>query len=310
MPVEPLVSVCMTAYNHEAYIAEAIEGVLTQRTSFGVELVIGEDCSTDATMEICRGYADRYPDRIRIVSGERNIGWRANYRRTVEACRGRYVAMCDGDDWWCDERKLQMQVELIESDPACGMCYTRSERRDENGHCETYPAGSGCEDFDGMLMSNPAENCTVLALRELILRYYSEVRPDLHPEWLTDDLPMWLWFAARSRYRFLDRTTAVHRVLRYSVSHSPEYGRKIAFCDSLSDISLWYDEHYGCGRNRRRLLRRRQNVALWVLSYNGSAGEYAARWRSDVARAPLLIFNAAAYVLFAKKILYRMWKKR
>ena len=96
----PLVSVCMTAYNHAPYIGRAIEGVLSQRTTFAVELVLSDDCSPDGTGAICRDYAARYPDRIRLLTGDVNVGMRANYRRTIEACRGRYVAMCDGDDWW------------------------------------------------------------------------------------------------------------------------------------------------------------------------------------------------------------------
>ena len=116
----PLVSVCMTTYNHEAYIRQAIEGVLAQQTSFGVELVLGEDGSTDGTAAVCREYAQRFPDRVRVVGGGENVGWRANYRRTFDACRGKYVAYCDGDDWWDDPLKLQTQVGLLENDPACG----------------------------------------------------------------------------------------------------------------------------------------------------------------------------------------------
>ena len=131
-PVFPLVSVCMTTYNHEAYLAQAIESVLAQQTSFGVELVLGDDCSTDSTAAICREYAEKYPGRVRFVTGQRNVGWRANYLRTFEACRGKYVAYCDGDDWWSDPRKLQMQADLLESDPSCGMCYTRASNYYQN----------------------------------------------------------------------------------------------------------------------------------------------------------------------------------
>ena len=197
MNAEPLVSVCMTAYNHAPYIGRAIEGVLSQRTTFAVELVLSDDCSTDGTGAICRDYAARYPDRIRLLTGDVNVGMRANYRRTIEACRGRYVAMCDGDDWWCDPLKLQRQVEALEADPACGLSYTRSERRFETtGERRRYPAGELFCDFDRLLFDNTVENCTAVARRELILRYYAEVRPEEHPEWLTDDAPMWIWFAA------------------------------------------------------------------------------------------------------------------
>ena len=92
----PLVSVCMTTYNHAPYLRQAVESVLSQQTSFDFELVLGEDCSTDLTAEICREYAAKYPGRVRLVTGARNVGWRANYRRTFDACRGKYVAYCDG----------------------------------------------------------------------------------------------------------------------------------------------------------------------------------------------------------------------
>ena len=85
----PLVSVCMTTYNHEPYIAEAIESVLAQQTSFGVELVVGEDCSTDRTAAICREYAAKYPDRIRLVtSGGRSRRAAGNTWPTSTATTG------------------------------------------------------------------------------------------------------------------------------------------------------------------------------------------------------------------------------
>ena len=90
---EVTLSVVMTTYNHERYIAEAIESVLRQQTTFGIEIVVGEDCSTDRTLNIVQSYATMYPEAIRIISSESNVGWRNNYRRTIEAARGRYIAL-------------------------------------------------------------------------------------------------------------------------------------------------------------------------------------------------------------------------
>ena len=309
MSNEVILSVVMTTYNHARYLAEAIESVLMQCTSFRVELVIGEDRSTDNTRAIAKEYAERYPDTIRLITSSENVGMRANYRRTIEATRGRYIALLDGDDYFTDPDKLQLQVDMLEGDAAMGMCYTRSERIDERGCVTIYPVGQCTSDFDSMLRRNPAENATVVARRELVMQYYKEVRPEEHPEWLTDDLPMWLWFGANSRVGAIERITAVHRVLSYSVSHSPDYGRKLRFCDSLADIALWYDERYNGGKLRYELWRQRENEALWLLSYNGSVGEYVARWRQGIAREPRLIINLAAYVLFVKKIAWRMWRK-
>ena len=301
----PLVSVCMTTYNHAPYLRQAIEGVLAQQTSFGVELVLGEDCSTDATADICREYAAKYPGRVRLVTGDGNVGWRANYRRTFEACRGEYVAYCDGDDWWTDPQKLQMQADLLESDPQCGMCCTAAvdfyQATDER---KPYPP-ERYTDFRRLLLRTTIANCTTLARRRLIADYYAEVRPEEHPDWLTDDWPMWLWFACRSSIRFVDIPTAVHRRLPESVSHTPSYVRRIAFRDSLMGISLWFDARYGTGSNRFRILRERSSVALWVLSYHGTLGEYLARWRRDAAACPRLLFCPEGYGLLVKKLLFR-----
>ena len=305
-----MLSVIMTTYNHERYIAQAIESVLRQQTSFRIEIVIGEDCSTDRTLNIALDYQAQYPEAINIVRSEKNVGWRENYRRTIEAARGKYIAMLDGDDYFTHRKKLQMQVEMLEADEGMGMCYTRSERIDECGNTTIYPEGECVTTFEAMLRRNPAENCTVVARRDMVMRYYKEVQPATHPEWLTDDLPMWLWFAATGRYGAIDCPTAVHRVLTYSVSHSPDYLKKIAFVDSLYDISLWYDKHYNNSALSNELLTAKHNTALWVLSFNGTLREYVRRWRRDTREHRQLIKNIAAYGLFAKKILWRMWRKK
>ena len=306
---EVMLSVVMTTFNHERYIATAIESVLRQQTDFPIEIVIGEDCSTDRTLNIVLDYQSQYPEAIRIVRTETNVGWRANYRRTIAAARGRYIALLDGDDYFTHRKKLQMQVDLLEANPDVGMCYGRSERVDENGATTIYPDGECATTFEAMLRRNPAENCTVVARKELVERYYAEIRPEEHPEWLTDDLPMWLWFAANSRYMAIDCPMSVHRVLTYSVSHSPDYRRKIEFVDSLYDISLWYDERYNNSRMRHELLTTKHNTALWVLSYNGGVGEYLKRWHRDVKAYKTLRTNIASYGLFVKKVLWRMWRK-
>ena len=306
---EVMLSVVMTTYNHERYIATAIESVLRQQTDFPIEIIIGEDCSTDRTLNIALDYHRQYPEAIHIVRSEHNVGWRENYRRTIAAARGRYIALLDGDDYFTHRKKLQMQVDLLEANPDVGMCYGRSERLDENGVTTIYPEGECATTLEAMLRRNPAENCTVVARKALVERYYAEIRPAEHPEWLTDDLPMWLWFAANSRYMAIDCPMSVHRVLTYSVSHNPDYRRKIEFVDSLYNISLWYDERYNASRMRHELLTTKHNTALWVLSYNGGVGEYVRRWYRDVKEYGELKRNIASYGLFAKKIFWRMWRK-
>ena len=107
------VSVVMLTYNHEKYIAQAIESVLMQETDFHYEIVIGEDCSTDRTREIVIEYQKKYPDKIRTLLHAKNIGGNANYRQTYSECNGDYIAFLEGDDFWIDRKKLQKQISPV-----------------------------------------------------------------------------------------------------------------------------------------------------------------------------------------------------
>ena len=120
----PVVSICMITYNHEEFISEAIEGVLMQKTNFPLELIISEDCSTDKTREICIEYQQKYPEIIKLQLPEKNLGMIQNSLSTLKACRGKYIALCEGDDYWTDPDKLQKQVDFLEVNKEYGMCYT------------------------------------------------------------------------------------------------------------------------------------------------------------------------------------------
>lgn len=119
----PLVSVCMITYNHEAFISEAIESVLMQQTDFPFELIIGEDISPDHTRSICEAYQAKYPDVVRLLPSEKNIGLQQNFIEVLFSVRGKYIALLDGDDFWTDPHKLQKQVDFLEKNEAYGMVF-------------------------------------------------------------------------------------------------------------------------------------------------------------------------------------------
>ena len=131
-PPEVKVSVAMVTYNHEPFIAQAIESVLMQQTEFGVELIIGEDCSTDGTREIVRAYAKRYSERVHLRLPEQNQGAGANFLATLKACRGEYIALCEGDDYWTDPHKLDKQVDFLER-TAHAFCYHHASYQYDDG---------------------------------------------------------------------------------------------------------------------------------------------------------------------------------
>ena len=116
----PTVSVSIITYNQAPFIARAIESVLAQETDFPVEIHIGDDCSTDGTQEILKRYRDRFPKQITLhlheTKGE-GVPGRVNNVTNLRACQGDFVAMLDGDDYWCDPGKLQRQVSLLRARP-------------------------------------------------------------------------------------------------------------------------------------------------------------------------------------------------
>jgi len=121
----PLVSVVTITYNHEPWIAKTIEGVLAQKVDFPIEYIIAEDCSTDGTREICERYAENYPAIINLLDSEKNLGFKENEKRAMEKVRGKYIAFCEGDDYWTCPDKLQRQVDFLEANPDYSVCFTR-----------------------------------------------------------------------------------------------------------------------------------------------------------------------------------------
>lgn len=115
--MEPTVSICMSTHRHERYVTQAIEGVMMQQTSFPIQLVIGEDLSDDSTRLVCEELAERYSPHIKLLPSDKNYGQNHNLSRIIYACTGKYIAMCEGDDYWIDPAKLQKQVEFLEAHP-------------------------------------------------------------------------------------------------------------------------------------------------------------------------------------------------
>ena len=118
----PIVSVAITAFNSEKWIARAIESVLMQQTTFLIEIVIADDCSADGTAVIAESLGQRYPDKIRVLARQKNVGIQRNYYETFEMCRGKYIAWLDADDYWTDSSKLAIQVQTMEDDPSVAVC--------------------------------------------------------------------------------------------------------------------------------------------------------------------------------------------
>lgn len=222
------VSVFMLAYNQELYITQAIDGVLMQKTNFPVVLVIGEDHSTDGTRDICRSYAAKYPDKIKLLLNETNLGLGTNYVKTYGQCTGKYVAICDGDDYWTDPLKLQKQVDFLENQPDFEIVFTNNKNiypggKKEIRKVEGIPYESS---FNELVSVNYITSVTALFRRKPL----SSGMEDLIRKLPYGDWPTYLWVTRDGgKIRFLDEVTSVYRkdfgtstVLRQSKSRMGE----------------------------------------------------------------------------------------
>ena len=123
----------MITYNHEKFITQAIDSVLMQNVNFDYNIVIGEDCSTDNTRKILLEYKNKYPDKFKLLLHDKNIGITQNMIETYKSCEGEYIAMLEGDDYWIDKNKLQTQVNYLENNKDCVLCYTKVNRVSSDG---------------------------------------------------------------------------------------------------------------------------------------------------------------------------------
>lgn len=146
----PIVSICMSTYNHELFIYDAVEGVLNQQTGFPIELVIGEDLSEDNTRSNCETLASKYPGVIRLLDSDRKYGQCENLYRIIQSCRGKYIALCEGDDYWTDMYKLKKQVDFLESHPDFVMCFHKVNTVDDhNTIMESVEENEEVKVYDG-----------------------------------------------------------------------------------------------------------------------------------------------------------------
>ncbi len=209
----PIVSVCMICYNQEKYISQAIEGVLMQKTNFPIQLVIGEDCSTDGTWAICRDYADKNPDRIKLLPSVKNLGPMNNFIRTLDACDGKYIAICEGDDYWTDPAKLHKQVGFLEINSDYVFCFHDVAIYNENtGKSE---ARVGTRSIDDVVDIKSVISQNNIATASIIFRNIFDFKN--MPEWFykngqKGDYGLVVILAEKGLGKFMTEQMSVYRV--------------------------------------------------------------------------------------------------
>jgi len=206
----PLISVALITYNHEAHIVQALESALTQITNFSFEIVVGEDCSTDTTRAIVCEYQQRYPDIIRALLPDRNQGPFQNVINTLSACRGKYIAGLEGDDYWTSPDKLQRQVDFLEAHPECSICFHRALMLDDTGQRspKVIPEhAKKISTLEDLLPGNFIPSCSCIWRRGLF-----EKLPDWVEEVKFSDWVIHVLNAEHGHIGFIEDCMAVYRL--------------------------------------------------------------------------------------------------
>ena len=211
-----IVSIQCLTYNHVNYIRQCLDGFVMQKTNFRFEAIVHDDASTDGTAEIVKEYAEKYPDIIKPILEEENL-----YSKHIpglitnivnEKCRGKYIAICEGDDYWTDENKLQMQIDYMEKHPECTMTCTRTKLYSEKK--QKFIGEQYCRKGDGFLSVKDVvcrrglyiSTCSIVFRRSL----YSEY-PVYCLNSIVGDYPLQMYCALKGQVFYLDTSMTVYR---------------------------------------------------------------------------------------------------
>lgn len=259
-------------YNHANYIEDCMRGVAMQQTSFPYVHQVLDDASSDGEQDVIRTYMEERCDmenaqyfdnelaNIIIVKYKNNPNctlavyflkknmYKDPHKEVLssqlrDACE--YETLCEGDDFWTDPLKLQMQVDLLDKNPDVGMCYTGCQSLNQmSGKISELPnTMAGIDSFAGFLLDEPVTSLTIMYRTELERRYKNEIKPETR-DWLMGDTPRLLWFAVNSKIHNIPQVTSTYRELPESASHTRDIRKKIRYRESTRDIRLFFCRLY------------------------------------------------------------------
>lgn len=238
-PIRPKVSVLVLTYDHEKYIRQALESALLQKTAWEYEVVVAEDCSRDRTAQLVREVSEINPGRIRILMRERNLGLVRNFCDAYAACRGEYVAILEGDDFWQDSEKLQRMVEVLDEDPRLSFAFhdvrlSFDDGRELNECCpSTLKSRFAIEDF---IAHNPVPNCSALVFRHGLINEF--------PTWFSRqsyyDWPLHVLHLERGPAAYLREALSTYRVHKGGAWHGASSAYRV---EKLAEIFRALNEH-------------------------------------------------------------------
>lgn len=239
----PLLAIRCITYNHEPYIRQCLEGFIIQKTTFPFIAIVHDDASTDKTAEIIKEYALKYPDIIKPILEKENQyskhdGSLGRILNNAIPESVKYIAMCEGDDYWIDPNKLQKQVDFLESNPEFGMVYGKVHTwlQEENKFGKSF--GKKAHTFEELVRYNTIPTLTVVLKYNLQQQYLDEIDP-VTKNWKMGDYPMWLYISKVSKIGFIDEYLGVYRINKVSASHFEDRIGHLTFQMNALEIAAY-----------------------------------------------------------------------
>lgn len=240
------VSVIVITYNQQDIVSRTLDSILAQRHSYAMEIIIGEDASSDSTRAVCQSYVDQYPDLIRLMPQAPNKGVLRNYADCAAACKGKYVASCAGDDWWHNPTKIQMQVEYLEANSDYGLVHTDmdtflvgEQKVVKSDHLRRPPEGDVHRDLYKM---NFVVAPTVMFRLELL--DYIDFAEFADLGFAMEDYPMWIEMSRHCKFHYINQSTVTYSVLDNSISHSEDVDRRLKFIEAAQFVQNYFYQKY------------------------------------------------------------------
>ncbi len=242
---DPLCSVFIFTYNQEKLISQTIESILEQQTDFPFEIIIAEDCGTDKTKEICIRFQKEYPEQIKVIAMDENVGMMRNYHENLYIhARGKYVAQCAGDDYWCDTLKLQKQVEFLKNNLNYGLIHSSVCVLDVDSSSQKemikFDLDEGLNEY---FFENKTAALTACFRLDIFKQYCDEINP-LKQNWHSEDYPMWLYFSGHTKIKVLEEVTAVYRVYADSLSRPKDLDKFLFRIKTRLKFRKFYLNYY------------------------------------------------------------------
>lgn len=231
MKLQPKVSVCMITYGHEKFIEQAIHGVLMQKGDFEIELIIANDCSPDNTDAVIHRILKDHPNAswINYFKHEKNLGIMSNFYFALEQCNGDFIAMCEGDDYWIDEFKIQKQLEVFKKNNEINLVYTNVRFLIQNsGAFIDNPLRFTTREFQvkEMLESKYVEFATTLFKKFFLIEIAVSLKEEMMNK-VIGDTRIFLEAAHRSELGYVDEVTTVYRINEGSASNPTDISKFI-----------------------------------------------------------------------------------